>query len=291
MSNPAARVKKTCMYLDGLAIEIEFEHSEVGELLDFLLADMQPEGSDRKRLIARFCFSKNQNEWMLSRNDGEYVINQRELNDLALPLFNASMQSFAKHNSRSISLHAALVSDKSGSILMPGAPGSGKSNACLWLNHLGMRYHSDEFVTVNRQNGSLHALTRPYTLRKDALKRLRKLLDLPSNSRQTGRRMLETSGNAYIDHRLVNPHFQPDIPALKSILFPVFTTGDQCQLVEISRARVGMELMRAHFQSESFADHGFASISTLVRDVPAYLMVYNRFEQIAELLDGQLETP
>jgi len=64
------------MYLDGLAIEIEFEHSEVGELLDFLLADMQPEGSDRKRLIARFCFTKNQNEWALSRNDGEYVINQ-----------------------------------------------------------------------------------------------------------------------------------------------------------------------------------------------------------------------
>ncbi|MFT5274328.1 MAG: hypothetical protein ACI9FR_003283 [Cryomorphaceae bacterium] len=76
-------------------------------------------------------------------------------------------------NSWSISLHSVLVSDTEGSILLPGASGSGKSNACLWLNHIGLTYHTDELAMINHKTHQLSALKRPFTLRKEAIKRLR----------------------------------------------------------------------------------------------------------------------
>lgn len=286
MNKNTSSINKIEMSLDGLSIEFIFEHREVGELLKFLLADMRPEASGFGQIAACYHITKDPENWILSQQDSAFKVSQKNLNDLALPLLNVIMQTLSKKNTRSISLHAALVSDLSGSILMPGTPGSGKTNACLWLCHLGMHYHSDEFVTINREHMSLHALARPYTLRREALKRIASLLSLPvddTSMPDTG--ILESTGNAWIDHRLINSDFQRDIPALKAIIFPVFTTGDRCQLLEISRARAGMELMRAHFQSQSFEDHGFATISALVRGLPVYLMVYNHFEQMAGLLD------
>jgi len=199
------------------------------------------------------------------------------------------MQVFAKRNSHSISLHAALVSDNSGAILMPGAPGSGKTNACLWLSHLGMHYHTDELVTVNREDFSLQALPRPFTLRKEALQHVRTLVTPPLDTGNRDTRILESTDNVWIEHRSINPSFQADIPPLKSIVFPVYTRKDKNCIAEVSRAQVGMELMQAHFQSQSFADHGFTTISALVRNLPTYVLVYNHFDQLSGLLKGLLD--
>ena len=289
MREPAARFKQRYMCLDGLAIEIGYEHPEVGELLEFMLTDLQPEVIRPEQIVAQFCFSREHNEWALVQVDGTLELHRSQLSDLIMPLFNASMQIFAERNSHSISLHAALVSDNSGSILMPGAPGSGKSNACLWLSHLGMHYHTDELVTVNREDLSLHALPRPFTLRKEALHYLRTLPTPPLDTGNRDTRSIESSANIWIKHRAINPNFQKNIPPLKSIVFPVYTRKDKNFIAEASRAQVGMELMLAHFQSQSFADHGFTTISALVRNLPTYVLVYNHFDQLSGLLKDLLD--
>ena len=274
--------------LDGLAISFEYSAPEIGELLDFLFEDIRSQADDLE-VVAHYRFDRDDDQWRLQQTDGEFSMLHADSIEFALPLLNHIMRHFSDHNRDSITLHSALVSDDEGAILMPGAPGSGKSMACLWLAHLGLNYHTDEMVTIDRKDLSMHALTRPFTLRRPSLFHFfeQSGLDMKALSEQGA---LRTTGqSAWIAHRSINPRYRTGVPHIKAIVFPVFTTGDLCQITEISRAHAGMELMRSQFQSQSLEDHGFAAISQLVKNQPVYMMVYNRFDQIGPLLSNLLE--
>ncbi len=277
------------MVLDELVIEIGYDDARVHDLLAFLLKDLAPEYPEANKTIARYEIRQTPSGWWaLSLKGKGLQVEYTNLYDLIIPFFDHTMIKLARENQNSLSLHAALVSDATGSILLPGVPSSGKSSASLWLSHLGMHYHSDEMVTINRETLELGALTRPFTLKTPVIKALNKALNL---SFETGKQqgfILESRLNTLVDHRIINPDYKRSIPALKAILFPVYTTGDKTGLTEISKAHVGMELMRSHFQSQRFEDHGFPVISSLARKLPAYLMVYNNFHQISDLADGLL---
>ena len=282
-------IRTQVMALDGLAIEIRYEDARVHDLLVFLLADLVPVQLGGLKTIARYQILQTPVGWALTlQGKGKMAGDEVEfanLYDLIIPFFDRAMIKFAQENKNSICLHAALVSDTAGSILLPGVSGSGKSSASLWLSHLGMHYHSDEMITINRETLNLCALTRPYILKKPVMKALKKALNLSFDTCREQGQILESRLNTWIDHRLINPDFQLQIPALKAIVFPVHTTGNQTGLTALSKAHAGMELMRSHFQSQRIADHGFSIISGLARKLPAYLMVYDAFHQMSNLTD------
>ncbi len=273
--------------LDGIGIRFEYDDTEIGDLLDFLFKDVRS-GRDDLGLVAHYQLDREEGRWRLRQTDGEFTMFRSSPIEFALPLLNQIMRHFSDSNRDSITLHSALVSDDKGSILMPGAPGSGKSMASLWLTHLGLNYHSDEMVTINRNDMSLRALTRPFTLRRAGLDLFANQVGLKTKPVLGTGEARVSALNAWISHRRVNPDFRQKIPPLRAILFPVFTTGDLCQITEISRAHAGMELMRAHFRSHSFEDHGFSTISWLAKNLPVYLMVYNRFDQVEDLLESSI---
>ncbi len=279
---------KYLMVLDGMFIEIEYFDEEVKQMLDFLLLDLSSSKLPSGAMTDQYVIRRDPDGWCLF-NDYGFSMTQKCLSDIALPFLNLSITSFARDNLKSLSLHAGLMSDQSGSILLPGAPFSGKTNACLWLSHLGMFYHSDEMVALDLHTFAVSALTRPYTLKRPLLEEVRQLIPHRLSNDQPG--ILESSANVWISHRLINPVYQRSIPALKSIVFLVYTSGQEAGMMEISRARAGMELMRCHVRSQRLADHGFSAISSLVAQLPVYMVLYNSFEQLGKLLEPFIDLP
>lgn len=181
------------MVLDGLAIEISYDDARVDDLLEFLLTDLRPEYPGANKAITRYEIRQTLSGWALSLQGKGPEVEYANLVDLIIPLFDRSMTRLAQENQNSISLHAALVSDASGSIILPGMPGSGKTSACLWLSHLGMHYHSDEMVTIDRETLNLSALTRPYTLKNPVIQALNESLDLSFEVGKHQGRIVESS--------------------------------------------------------------------------------------------------
>jgi hypothetical protein len=104
-------------------------------------------------------------------------------------------------------------------------------------------------------------------------------------------RVILGSHSGFVSHRLINPDFSQEIPPLKSIVFPVFSDTARSQLFEIPPAHAGLELMRSHYGSQTMGDHGFSTITSLVKIVPSHLMVYKNFEQIEGLLGNLIRRP
>jgi hypothetical protein len=90
-------------------------------------------------VIAGYSLFYKQDLWHLHKDGSGVKSAKTDLNALALPLLNSTMLSFVETNQERISLHAGLISDREGAILLPGTSGSGKSNTSLGLAHLGFR--------------------------------------------------------------------------------------------------------------------------------------------------------
>jgi len=274
---------------DGLVIEIEYSVDEVRALLAFLFDDMQPGPAEAYLCVARFTFSRDARGWSLLEQGGGLAAQKAQIMDLALILLNVSMERFAAQNHHSIALHAGLVSDSEGGLLLAGRSGVGKSNACLWLSHMGMHYHTDEMVMINRDTRAMQAFTRPYTLKRPVVETVEEKIIEPLRKQSLDDqdmrvKMRVSVQNFWLAHRLVNPDYLRAIPPLKAVVFPVYSSTQDKGLTKISGARAAMELMHGQFQGQHFDDHGFAFFAALLRNLPAYIVVYHDFDRLIEQL-------
>jgi len=282
------------MVLDGLVVEVAYRDEAVGRMLAFLLCDMQPRADRSYACVARLLISREQRGWRLVEEGGSLSVSKAKLPELALLLLNTGMARLALQNQRSVVLHSGLVSSEAGSFLLAGGPGVGKSNACLWLSHLGMRYHSDEMVLVDRDTLSLSALTRPYTLKRPLVEMVRKVVVQPfreaiNSGAANTPDIMESSRNLWLAHRAVNPDYQRRVPPLKAIIFPVYSSEGPHGLTQIPAARAAPELMRGQFYGQRFEDHGFTVISKLLRNCQVYIAVYQSLEQLERFIRPLLQ--
>jgi len=287
-------MNRTYLIFNRHAIRIQFNDSAALSLLEFLFGDQLAHSHTDLPVVDQISLIFQRGEWQLRDADQEALKIEKNVNDLASALSNHAIHSFAAANTDRVMLHAGLISDRFGSILLPGKPSSGKSNASLWLSHLGLSYHTDELVVINPVDSSLSAFTRPFTLRPRAMKYIQERIPLPplNGNNHAQNRIILAKHTSFISHRLINSNYSHTIPPLKSIVFPVYTQSSRNQLTEISRARVCQELLRDQFSSsQTLEDRGLNAITTMTREIPCYLMLYNHFDQIETLLGDLIQRP
>ena len=66
-------------------------------------------------------------------------------------------------------LHAAVLARGDDAVILPGAPGAGKSTLTAALALRGWRLLSDELTLINPQTGLLHGLARPVSLKNQSI--------------------------------------------------------------------------------------------------------------------------
>lgn len=81
----------------------------------------------------------------------------------------------AQYYNQSLILHAAVVEKNGKGLILPAAPGSGKSTLCAILVANGWRLLSDEMAIIDLQSGDLKALPRPISLKNQSIDLLKHL--------------------------------------------------------------------------------------------------------------------
>jgi len=206
----------------------------------------------------------------------------------ALPLFEwGSNFLLSRRLNAYLLLHAGVVARNDRALLLPAAPGSGKTTLTCALHLAGWRFLSDEFGVVDMESGELLPMVRPAPLKNRSIDVI-------------GRRPGAVLGPLFPKTRKGDvSHFVPDresfmarhrraIPTL--VIFPRFQAGAGLHCTPVPRAQAAMRIGLNSFNYQALGPLSFQATVALARRTQAYELVFGDLDEaiahIETLFDG-----
>jgi len=188
-------------------------------------------------------------------------------------------------------LHCAVLERNGSALLMPAAPGDGKTTLCAALSHRGWRTLSDEFGLIRPDTRELIPVPRPMALKNDSIDVIREFapdayigVATPNTRKGTVAHVKPTTESIA----------QQSVPAPATmIVFPRWEAGVPMRLQEITQAQGFMLLASNAFNYELLGEAGFRTVRDLVQGARCYNLVYSDLEEatarLAELSDANVQ--
>ena len=200
----------------------------------------------------------------------------------ALPLFEwGSNFLLSQRLNAYLLLHAGVVARDDRALILPAAPGSGKTTLTCALHLAGWRFLSDEFGVIDMETGELLPMVRPAPLKNRSIDVI-------------GSRAGAVLGPLFAKTRKGDvSHFVPDrdsflarhrraTPAL--IVFPRYQAGAALQCTPVHRAQAAMRIGLNSFNYQALGPLGFnAAVALAQRTVSCELVYGNLDEAIAHI--------
>lgn len=196
--------------------------------------------------------------------------------DCALPLFEwGSNFLLSQRLNAYLLLHAGVVARGDRALILPAAPGSGKTTLTCALHLAGWRFLSDEFGVVDMDSAELLPMVRPAPLKNRSIDVI-------------GKRPGAVLGPLFPKTRKGDvSHFVPDrdsflarhrraAPAL--VVFPRFQAGAALQCTPVPRAQAAMRIGLNSFNYQALGPLGFQAAIALARRTLAYELVYGNLD-------------
>lgn len=207
--------------------------------------------------------------------------------DCALPLFEwGSNYLLSQRLNAYLLLHAGVVARGDRALILPAAPGSGKTTLTCALHLAGWRFLSDEFGVVDMDSGELLPMVRPAPLKNRSIDVI-------------GTRPGAVLGPLFPKTRKGDvSHFVPDhdsfmarhrraSPAL--VVFPRFQAGAALQCTPVHRAQAAMRIGLNSFNYQALGPLGFQAAVALARRTTAYELVYGNLDDAIAHIETLLE--
>lgn len=184
---------------------------------------------------------------------------------------------------RFVNIHAGVVADDRGAVVMSAASGSGKSTLTAALMQQGYRLFSDEFALIGLDQPELHPYPRPISLKQETIPIVREFAGDDWISKT-----LKGTPKGNIAYRRVRPSdLEMDhLPAkAKLLLFPAFEGGVLPRARKLNPAEAMMKLIPASTNYSLLGEPAYSALINLVSDAPAYEISYGSTEQSLKLFD------
>ncbi len=179
-------------------------------------------------------------------------------------------------------LHAAVVEIDGLGMLLPAAPGFGKSTLCAGLSLRGWRLLSDEFGLLRPGTTDLIPVPRPTALKNESIDVIRRfdaeavIGPATPNTRKGTVAHLRPPGDS------VALADQP--AAARWIVFPRWEPGERSRLTPISGAEAFMLLATNAFNYELLGEEGFDTVADVVGASRCFRFVYSDLDDAVEQL-------
>jgi HprK-related kinase A len=170
-------------------------------------------------------------------------------------------------------LHAAVLERHGYALLMPAAPGSGKTTLCAALAHRGWRLFSDEFGLVRPGTTQLIPVPRPMPLKNESIDVIRAFVPdaelgpvIPNTRKGT---------IAHVRPPVASIERAQELAPAKWLIFPQWVADCEQSLQEIPKAEGFMLLATNAFNYEMLGETGFETVRGLIEGVRCYRLTYS----------------
>lgn len=177
-------------------------------------------------------------------------------------------------------LHAAVLERGGRALVLPAAPGDGKTTLCAALAHRGWRLFSDEFGLVDPATGEMIPVPRPMPLKNESIAVLRSfapeavLGPVIPNTRKGTVSHVRPPGES------VERAGERAVPAW--VVFPRWEAGASLSFEPVGQAEAFMRLATNAFNYEMRGEEGFACLRQMVERTRCYDLVYSNLDEAIE---------
>lgn len=179
-------------------------------------------------------------------------------------------------------LHSAVVALNDRAMILPAAPGDGKTTLCAGMALRGWRLLSDEFGLLRPHTTGLIPVPRPMALKNESIDVIRTfdqraaLGPVTAGTRKGNVAHLRPPGQS------VHDTAQPADAAW--IVFPRWVPGAECVITELPKAEACMLLASHAFNYEVLGEAGFDTITQLVDNSRCLEFEYSDLNTAVEAL-------
>lgn len=208
--------------------------------------------------------------------------------DAGLPLFEwGSNFMLSQRLNAYLLLHAGVVARAGRAVILPAAPGSGKTTLTCALHLAGWRFLSDEFGVVDMASANLLPMVRPAPLKNQSIAVVRErpgavLGPLFPKTRKGDVAHFVPDGKSFAARHT------PAQPAL--VVFPRFVPGVPLSCQAVPRAEAVLRLGQNSFNYAALGPTGFKAVAALAAQTTAWELVYSDLDaaiaKIEDLMAG-----
>lgn len=207
--------------------------------------------------------------------------------DAALPLFEwGSNWLLAQRLNAYLLLHAGVVARGQGALILPAAPGSGKTTLTCALNLAGWRFLSDEFGVIDTESGEILPMVRPAPLKNQSIAVIRAYPNAVLGPFFPGTRKGDVA-HFVPDHSSVLDRHTRATPKL--IVFPRFQADAAVSIRPLEPADAAMRLGMNSFNYQALGPVGFTAVTRLAERVPAFELHYGALAEALAHIDHLFE--
>lgn len=179
-------------------------------------------------------------------------------------------------------LHAAVVAREDAALVLPGAPGAGKSTLCAALSYIDdWRLLSDELAILDPDNGALQPSPRPICVKNASIDLVRKMPGV-----QLGPLHHDTRKGTIT-------HAAPPDTAVKArhrsarcrwIVFPHFDANARPSCEEIGHSEAFARIAAQSFNRDRMGETGFGALCRMLADARCFAIEYDSTDHARDLI-------
>jgi HprK-related kinase A len=181
-------------------------------------------------------------------------------------------------------LHSAVLERDGIGLLLPAAPGFGKSTLCAALAHRGWRLLSDEFGLVRPASCRFEPVPRPIALKNGSIDVIKDFApDAVIGPSIFGTR----KGTVAHVKPPAGSIAQQSVPAMPGlVVFPRWQEGQALALELLSRSEGFMMVAMNAFNYELLGEAGFNTVADIIRQSDCYRLVYAELDEAIAAIDS-----
>lgn len=190
----------------------------------------------------------------------------------------------SNHAHEFLIIHAAAVEKGGSAVLLPGAPGSGKSTLTASLVCNGWRLLSDELALLSLEDGSVTPLARPISLKNQAID----LIGRRHPDARMSPRCEDTAKGAVALLRAPSDSVARSHEAAPPawVIFPQYRSGGDGRLQPRSKAGTLIDIGQNAFNYSVHGRRGFDLLSQLIDHCDCYDFTYEDLDQALATFDA-----
>lgn len=185
-------------------------------------------------------------------------------------------------------LHAAVLERNGLAILLPAAPGHGKTTLCAALAHRGWRLLSDEFGLIRPDTDDMIPVPRPMALKNESIDVIRAFApeayigpSIPNTRKGTVAHVKPPTNSVQQQSMMAAPRW---------IVFPRWVADAPLSFESIPKAEGFMMLATNAFNYELLGEAAFRTVRDLMNGCKCFRLVYSDLDEaiarLNELADG-----